>query len=69
MKVCDPLVEKVEGKNIEILKDWKQAVQGVNAIVIASDHKEFYRIGVEEASSLAGREIAILRWEKCHRQS
>ncbi|MEM2997700.1 MAG: UDP binding domain-containing protein, partial [Thermoproteota archaeon] len=59
-RVCDPLVEKVEGKNIEILRDWRQAVQGVNAIVIASDHKEFYQIGIEEASSLTGRETAIL---------
>jgi nucleotide sugar dehydrogenase len=59
-KVCDPLVEKVEGKDIEILRDWRQAVQGANVIVIASDHKEFYQMEIEEASSLAGRETAIL---------
>jgi len=60
VKVCDPLVEKVEGKDIEILRDWRKAVQGADAIVIASDHKEFYQIEIEEASGLAGRETAIL---------
>ncbi|MCX8183072.1 MAG: nucleotide sugar dehydrogenase [Crenarchaeota archaeon] len=60
VKVCDPLVEKIEGKDIEIIRDWRKVVQDANAIVIASDHKEFYQIQIEEASSLAGREVAIL---------
>ncbi len=59
-RACDPLVEKVEGKSVEILSDWRQAVQGANVIIIASDHKEFYQIEIEEASSLAGGETAIL---------
>ncbi|MGB9718159.1 MAG: nucleotide sugar dehydrogenase [Thermoproteota archaeon] len=60
VKICDPLVEKVEGKDIEILREWRKAVQGADVIVIASDHKEFYQIEIEEASSLAGKETAIL---------
>jgi len=60
VKVCDPLVEKIEGKDIEIFRDWRKAAQGADAIVIASDHKEFYQIEIEEVSSLAGRETAIL---------
>ncbi|MEM2940371.1 MAG: nucleotide sugar dehydrogenase [Thermoproteota archaeon] len=60
IRVCDPLVKSVEGKDIEILKDWRQAVQGVNVIIIASDHREFREIDIEEASGLTGKDFAIL---------
>ncbi|MEM2088245.1 MAG: nucleotide sugar dehydrogenase [Thermoproteota archaeon] len=60
IRVCDPLVKNVEGRDIEVLRDWRQAVQGSNVIIIASDHKEFYEISIEEASRLTGKDFAIL---------
>ncbi|MBO3769363.1 MAG: nucleotide sugar dehydrogenase [Thermoproteota archaeon] len=60
VKVCDPLVKSVEGKDYEILRDWRDAVRGADVVIIASDHKEFREINIEELSNLAGKELAIL---------
>ncbi len=60
IRVCDPLVEKVEGKGYEVVKDWRRVVKGADVIIIASDHKEFHEIRIGEASELAGKDLAIL---------
>jgi nucleotide sugar dehydrogenase len=60
IRVCDPLVEKIEGKGYEVVKDWRRVVKGSDVIIIASDHKEFSEIGIGEASELAGKDLAIL---------
>jgi nucleotide sugar dehydrogenase len=60
IKVCDPLVRNVEGRDIEVSTDWRKAVQGANVIIIASDHKEFHEIDIEKASVLTGKDFAIL---------
>lgn len=60
VKVCDPLVKNVEGKNYKILRDWRDAVRGADVVIIASDHNEFREINIEELSNLAGKELAIL---------
>ncbi|MBO3799706.1 MAG: nucleotide sugar dehydrogenase [Candidatus Brockarchaeota archaeon] len=60
IRVCDPLVEKLEGKNYEVIKDWRKAVKGADVIIIASDHREFHEIRIGEASELAGKDLAIL---------
>ncbi|MEM2351079.1 MAG: nucleotide sugar dehydrogenase [Thermoproteota archaeon] len=60
IRVCDPLVRGIEGKCYEIIKDWKRAVENADVIIIASDHKEFREIDVEELSNIAGKELAIL---------
>jgi len=60
IRVCDPLVEKIEGKDYEVVKDWRRAAKGADVIIIASDHKEFHEIRMEEASELAGKDLAIL---------
>jgi len=60
IRICDPLVRKVEGKNYEIVRDWRRVVKNVDTIIIASDHREFYEIKIEEASELAGKDLAIL---------
>lgn len=58
-RVCDPLVEELEDENIEIFKDWRQVVRGADVVIIASDHKEFYEISIEEVSRLIRRDFVI----------
>lgn len=58
IKICDPLVKNVGGR--EIIQDWKRTIRGVDVIIIASDHREFCEMEIEEASSLAGKDVAIL---------
>ncbi|MBO3840247.1 MAG: nucleotide sugar dehydrogenase [Thermoproteota archaeon] len=60
IRICDPLVEEVEGKNYEIVKDWRRVVKNADVTIIASDHREFYEIRIEEVSELAGKDLAIL---------
>jgi nucleotide sugar dehydrogenase len=60
VKACDPLVERIEGRDIEILRDWRKTVHGADVTIIASDHKEFSEISIEEVSELAGKDSAII---------
>lgn len=60
IRICDPLVEEVEGKKYEVVKDWRRVVKDADAMIIASDHREFNEIRIEEASELAGKDLAIL---------